>query len=107
MNNLLIAREKNNMTQQQVGNHLGVKAATVSRYESAEIQSSPKVLKKLSTLYHCSVDYLLGIENSNSFENVFSASEIELLLRYRTLNDNQKDMLSDLISIWEQRNNNS
>lgn len=107
MNNYCIARKKNKLTQKQVGDYLSVSAATISRYETEEMQPDPETLKKLAILYHCSVDYLLGIENSNSFENVFSASEIELLLRYRNLNDNQKNMLSDLISIWEQRNNNS
>lgn len=33
MDNLIIAREKANLTQKQVGNYLAVTAATVSRYK--------------------------------------------------------------------------
>lgn len=97
------ARKKNKLTQKEVGDYLSVTAATISRYESGDMQPDPQTLIKMATLYHCSVDYLLGIEDNNSFVKIFSAEEIELLLRYRKLTDSQKAMLSDMISIWESR----
>jgi len=56
-------RLKNNLTQKNVADRLGISASVVSSYENAERAPSLEALLALSSLYRCSTDYLLGKEN--------------------------------------------
>lgn len=62
MNKLKIARTNAKLTQKIVAEKINVTAATLSRYESGDIQPDPNTLKKLSLIYNVSVDFLLGLE---------------------------------------------
>lgn len=53
-------RKKNNLTQKQVAERIGASASAVSDYELASREPSYEKLVKLSYLYNCSTDYLLG-----------------------------------------------
>ncbi|MBP3854922.1 MAG: helix-turn-helix transcriptional regulator [Ruminiclostridium sp.] len=61
-------RKKNNLTQQQLANRIGVTKSVVSFYELRERAPSPEVLIKLSYIFHVSTDYLLGIERSKTID---------------------------------------
>ena len=61
--NFKIARNNKGFTQDYVASFLGIDRTTYSRYENGTIQPDTKTLLKLSELFECSVDYLLG--NSN------------------------------------------
>lgn len=54
-------RYKYCFSQKTVASRLGVTQSMVSAYESGEREPSLKVLARLSRLYNCSADYLLGI----------------------------------------------
>lgn len=56
-------RYKYHFSQNTVASRLGVTQSMVSAYESGEREPSLKVLTRLSRLYNCSTDYLLGIGN--------------------------------------------
>ncbi len=51
------------MTQADVGNIIGVTAATVGRYELGQRQLTPDLIAKFCALYHVSADYLLGLSD--------------------------------------------
>ena len=55
----------NRLSQKEVAAAIGVSASIISNYESAERVPSVENLMALAGLYRCSVDYLLGIQNSN------------------------------------------
>lgn len=57
-------RLQNNLTQKDVANRLGISASVVSSYETFERSPSLETLLALSSLYHCSTDYLLGKETT-------------------------------------------
>lgn len=55
-------RENKNMTQAEVAKALGVKSATVSKYESGTLEPNIEALKKLSELFEITIDELLNDE---------------------------------------------
>lgn len=60
-------RIKNGMTLLQVAESIGVKEATVQRYESGEIKNlKHDVIEKLAECFNCTPAYLMGWEDENS-----------------------------------------
>lgn len=59
-------RTKEGLTQQQLGDLIGVSKSVVSYYEVRERVPSPATLIKLSRVFHVSVDYLLALENGRT-----------------------------------------
>ena len=58
-------RESKNMTQMEIAELLGVKPATVSKYESGALEPNIESLKKLSEIFDISIDELLKEDNFN------------------------------------------
>lgn len=58
-------RTQHGLSQKAVADRLELSASIVSGYETGERTPSTEVLLKLSALYRCSTDYLLGKEQSN------------------------------------------
>ena len=58
-------RSSMKLSQKEVANAVGVNPRVISNYENGERTPSVEVLMSLASLYHCSVDYLLGIEKSS------------------------------------------
>ena len=52
-------REDRDLTQQQVGDAIGVSQRTYAYYESGQRIITPQALCALAEFYHTSVDYLL------------------------------------------------
>ncbi len=67
-----IYRENKNMTQYEIAEILGVKPATVSKYESGTLEPNIESLKKLAELFEVSIDELLKEDN-------FDVSQINIL----------------------------
>lgn len=57
-------RLKAGLTQKQLADQIGVSKSVVSFYELSERIPSPSVLIKLSSVFHVSADYLLGVESA-------------------------------------------
>lgn len=53
-------RAKYGYSQKQVADKLGISPSIISGYETGERTPSTDVLLSLSSIYHCSTDYLLG-----------------------------------------------
>ena len=81
-----------NFSQRQVASSIGVSASVISNYESGERTPSLEILILLAHLYHCSADYLLGIDRTDTAK----------LLDVSMLNDKQYQLLqSFLLSLQE------
>lgn len=52
-------RESKGWTQETLAKKLGVSEATVSNYENGKREPNIQMLKKLSRIFHCTVDDLL------------------------------------------------
>ena len=59
-------RTLRNLSQKQVATSLGVSASVISNYVSGERIPSVEVLMSLARLYHCSTDYLLGLDKTEN-----------------------------------------
>ena len=53
------ARSKNQLTQTEVANRLGINFTTISKYENDKSQPDNDILTKLSELYGVTIDWLL------------------------------------------------
>lgn len=81
-----------NLSQKQVATSLDVSASVISNYESGERTPSIEILISLAHLYHCSTDYLLGIDKSDKVKQIDGSM----------LNDKQYQLLqSFLLSLQE------
>ena len=67
-----IYRENKNMTQNEIAEILGVKPATVSKYESGTLEPNIESLKKLAEIFNVSIDELIK-------EDDFDISRINIL----------------------------
>lgn len=56
------------ISQKEAALSIGASASIISNYESGERTPSVENLIALAGLYRCSVDYLLGIEKTNSIK---------------------------------------
>ena len=65
-------RESKNMTQGEIAEILGVKAATISKYEAGTLEPNIESLKRLAELFDISIDELLK-------EDTFDISKINIL----------------------------
>lgn len=61
-------RQKSGLTQKQLATQMGVTKSLISFYELQERVPSPSVLVKLSTIFHVSTDYLLGIDTTKRLD---------------------------------------
>lgn len=80
------------LSQKEVASSIDVSASVISNYESGERTPSIEILIALAHLYHCSTDYLLGIDKVDTTK----------LLDVSMLNDKQLQSLqSFLLSLQE------
>mgnify|MGYP000264567676 FL=1 len=77
-----------NLSQKVVATSIGVSASVISNYESGERTPSIEILIALAHLYHCSADYLLGLNKANTVK----------LLDVSALNDKQYQLLQAFLS---------
>lgn len=63
MNTIRELRKKKGLTQQELGEYLGVQKTAISYYESGKRQPTPDMLMKMADLFGVSVDVILGRED--------------------------------------------
>ncbi|MEL7657953.1 MAG: helix-turn-helix transcriptional regulator, partial [Bacillota bacterium] len=61
-NNLFNARKKSGLSQEEVAEKLGVSRQTISKWELGETLPDIRQSKKLSLLYHLSLDELIDFD---------------------------------------------
>jgi len=88
---LKLCRENAGMTQEEVGNKLGVRKQTIAKYETGIITNIPiDSVEKLSILYGVSPAYIMGWEEKPSQIEV-SDKELEHLMHLRSMDEKIKD----------------
>lgn len=98
---LKIARQNRGLTQQQVGDAIGIAKSTVTGYEKGSSEPSIEKLQKLMDLLKVDANYLLqdDIELLSSGNQVLSPDEIQLLSSYRKLNDKGRESIQTLMEM--------
>ena len=63
MNRIKNLREEFGMTQQELADKLNGAKSTIAMYEKGDRKPSLEVLMKLSEIFNCTIDYLMGLTN--------------------------------------------
>ena len=90
-NNIRELRTALSLTQSELAQQLGLNQSAIGKYERGELEPSISTLKKMSLIFDCSIDFIVG--HSDDFGNVtvqgtapqFSAEEIELVRIFKRL----------------------
>lgn len=73
-------REENGYTQQELADKLNKAKSTIAMYENETRKPSLRVLKQLSNIFNCSVDYILGISDNENLGNNSNVVKFKRLL---------------------------
>lgn len=76
------ARHAKKLTQIEVAEILGIDDTTISKYENNKSEPDNETIRKLSSLYNCSIDFLLGksIEKNQKNEAVVNDAQTTIKL---------------------------
>ena len=104
MNRIKELRVTKGLTQEELGNILNVQKAAISKYENGRAEPSVDILRKMTSFFNVSSDYLLGMSElvqppaAPASAPPLSPQEQDLLRKYRALTtdhqgavDNQLD----------------
>lgn len=93
-------RTKNGFTLAYVAELLGIKEATMQRYESGEIKNiKHETIVKLAEIFNCSPSYLMGWEDSSdSYEPTYEDVERLVARNGKKMSTEQKMKLIKLLS---------
>lgn len=69
MNRIKFLRNELNMTQQDLADKINGAKSTIAMYENETRKPSMEILLKLSEIFNCSIDYILGKTNIRSSSN--------------------------------------
>lgn len=68
-NKIKDVRKKNNMTQQEFANSLGISRPHLSKIESSKENASDSVIKLISKLYNVSYDWITSLDETYTFDS--------------------------------------
>ena len=83
-------REENHMTQVRLGIELEVSQETISAYEKQKHYPSFTQLLRLATLFHASIDYIMGLSDVRTPTNPAPSGDLEKLMALGQRMDNKQ-----------------
>lgn len=104
-------REKMNLSQKQLAEHLSITNVQLSRYESGDRKPDPEMIKVIAQYFSVTTDYLLGHsvsigEDSAAYLSQTDKELLEIIKSNPLLEGFIRDLLQDLdhlhkiINIW-------
>lgn len=104
MNRIKLLREEFNYTQQDLANKLQSSKSVIGLYESETRKPSLEILVKLSEIFNCSIDYILGksdIRNpEKQSEDPLGLAKIGFNMKdYNPPTETQKEQIKSLIEV--------
>lgn len=97
MNRIKQLREENNWTQLELSKKMNCAMSSIAMYESETRKPSMEVLLKLSEIFDCSIDYILGKSDIRNPENKdLDKLQIGLSAKdYSNISDEQLKQIED------------
>ena len=83
-------RNKNNLTQKDIADKLGITPTGISYWESGTAVPNYETLKKVAILFNVSIDYLTGNEDTNTEKDV-------LFRKIGKVDSDKKDLLMRIL----------
>lgn len=108
-NNLKKIRQDNQITQEELAKKINTSRSNIANYENDKNMPSIEILNKLSEIFNCSTDYLLGktdVRNPRQkIDDVLNEAMIGMSKKdYENLTDTQKKQIRDFaIFVKEQK----
>lgn len=93
---LILARENKGYKQNQFAELLGITPTRLNYWEKDKREPDVLMIKKISSLLDVSSDWLIGNENKNNL--TFSKSEIDVIKKYRSLDQFGKKAVDDILN---------
>lgn len=108
-------RSNLNLTQAELAKKIGLNQSAVGKYEREELEPNLDTLMKLSAIFECSIDYIIGYSddfgnvtvNNDSSAPSLSPDEWQLVKDYRELAPALREMLQATIQTWKGTTANS
>lgn len=93
MNRIKYLRDRIGMTQEKLGDLIGVKSSAISKYEKEIVPLTDDTLKKLSSIFNVSTDYILGnTPPANDEEKIYS---LKCLLIEKGFMNNENELSNE------------
>ncbi|MBR3894395.1 MAG: helix-turn-helix transcriptional regulator [Clostridia bacterium] len=83
-------RQQEGLSQQQLADRLRVTKSVISYYELRERHPSPEMLIKLSSIFHTSTDFLLGLEKNGEYVDLSGLDEEDVITIKRLITSLRK-----------------
>lgn len=94
-NNIRELRTALPLTQSELAQQLGLNQSAIGKYERGELEPSISTLKKMSLIFECSIDYIVG--NADDFGNIIIKEKSPAPAL--TLTQAEQDLLDDFRSV--------
>lgn len=85
--------------------HLHISTSTLSHYMTGLNKFPGESVAQIADYFHVSTDYLLGLTPDGATSLPLTDSERNLLLDFRTLNKNQKELIAANVRLLKEQNN--
>lgn len=83
-----ILRDEKDVTQEELGKHLGVRRSAVANYESGNRQVDIKTCERIAEYFGVSIDFLIGNVKDNPIDFLYNA---KAFFSSDSVTDNEKD----------------
>lgn len=99
MNRIKTLREEFNYTQQDLSNKLNCSKSVIGLYENETRKPSMEVLIKLSEIFNCSIDYILGKSDVRNPEKSIDIDDIDVAFAngIKGLNETNKMIIKNTL----------
>lgn len=101
MNRLKLLRERQNLSQTTLAKLLNISRQSYNFYENEKREPDISMLIRIANFFDVSLDYLLGRSNTQDISihpsPAYSPDELDLLKKYRALDETRQEAVRDFI----------
>lgn len=99
MNRLKFLREAKGVSQKEIARYIDKSPQAYNFYENGHREPDIATIKKLADYFAVSIDYILGyIPKSDNKKNRINSDELDLIKKYRQLNEDRQEAIRDFIN---------
>lgn len=96
--------EDRDTTQKRVAKALGITESTMSGYMTGKVRLPAWLVKMCAEYFQVSTDYLYGLTDDPQQSMELSPTERELVLNFRTLTRDQRELIVRNVAIMKEQN---
>ncbi len=104
-NRIRVLLEEKNTTQAALADALHISTSTLSSYMTGRTKIPGEIVAQIARYFNVTTDYLLGLTPDCAANLPLTDSERNLLLDFRTLSKNQKELIAVNVRCMKEQNN--